>query len=102
MAFSNPRHQHDSKTIKKHPLPKEMILLPGVIDVTTNYLEHPEVVADRICQWVDVIGDRERVIASTDCGFGTFAGSEMVAESVVWEKLASLAEGARIASARLW
>jgi 5-methyltetrahydropteroyltriglutamate--homocysteine methyltransferase len=102
MAFANPRHQHDSKTIKKHPLPKEMILLPGVIDVTTNYLEHPEVVADRICQWVDVVGDRERVIASTDCGFGTFAGYTFVAEDVVWAKLRTLRDGAKIASERIW
>jgi 5-methyltetrahydropteroyltriglutamate--homocysteine methyltransferase len=102
MAFANPRHQHDSKTIKKHPLPKEMILLPGVIDVTTNYLEHPEVVADRICQWVDVVGDRERVIASTDCGFGTFAGYTFVAEDVVWAKLRTLRDGAEIASERIW
>jgi len=79
-----------------------MLLLPGVIDTTTNYVEHPQVVADRICQAVDAVGDRERVIASTDCGFGTFAGSEMVAESVVWAKLRTLARGAELASARLW
>ena len=68
--------------------------MPGVIDSTTNYVEHPEVVANRICQAVEAIGDRSRVIASTDCGFGTFAGSEMVAESVVWVKLRALREGA--------
>jgi 5-methyltetrahydropteroyltriglutamate--homocysteine methyltransferase len=79
-----------------------MLLLPGVIDTTTNYVEHPEVVADRIAQAVDAVGDRERVIASTDCGFGTFAGSEMVAESVVWEKLSTLARGAELASRRLY
>jgi len=79
-----------------------MLLLPGVIDTTTNYVEHPQVVADRICQAVDAVGDRERVIASTDCGFGTFAGSEMVAESVVWAKLQTLARGAELATARLW
>ena len=79
-----------------------MLLLPGVIDSTTNFVEHPEVVADRICQVVDAIGDRTRVIASVDCGFGTFAGSELVAESVVWEKLRALQEGASLASRRLW
>jgi 5-methyltetrahydropteroyltriglutamate--homocysteine methyltransferase len=77
-----------------------MLFLPGVIDTTTNYVEHPEVVADRIAQAVDAIGDRTRVLASTDCGFGTFAGSEMCAESVVWAKLRALAEGAALASRR--
>jgi 5-methyltetrahydropteroyltriglutamate--homocysteine methyltransferase len=88
--------------IKHHPPPAGMLLLPGVSDTTTNYVEHPQVVADRICQAVDAVGDRERVIASTDCGFGTFAGSEMVAESVVWAKLRTLARGAELATARLW
>jgi len=102
LAFANPRHQHDYKTMKKHKLPSHMVLVPGVIDVTTNYLEHPEVVADRICQWVDVIGDRERVIASTDCGFGTFASFTFVAEDVCWAKLQMLSDGAKLASERLW
>ena len=79
-----------------------MLLLPGVIDTTTNYVEHPEVVADRIAQAVDAVGDRTRVIASTDCGFGTFAGSEMVAHRVVWAKLGALVEGAALASRRLF
>jgi 5-methyltetrahydropteroyltriglutamate--homocysteine methyltransferase len=79
-----------------------MLLLPGVIDSTVNYIEHPEVVADRICQVVEAVGDRSRVIASTDCGFGTFAGSEAVAPSVVWAKLHTLREGADLATARLW
>ena len=79
-----------------------MLILPGVIDTTTNYVEHPEVVADRLLQVVDAVGERERVIASTDCGFGTFAGSEIVAPSVVWAKLSALAEGASLASRRLW
>ena len=79
-----------------------MILIPGVIDVTTNYLEHPEVVADRIELFVDVMGgDRSRVIAGTDCGFSTVAGYMMVAEDVVWAKLRALADGASIASRRL-
>ncbi|MBI3734477.1 MAG: methionine synthase, partial [Chloroflexi bacterium] len=75
---------------------------PGVIDTTTNFVEHPEVVAQRIEQAVEVVGDRSRVIASADCGFGTFSGWSLVTPSIVWAKLRILAEGARIASARLW
>jgi 5-methyltetrahydropteroyltriglutamate--homocysteine methyltransferase len=102
LPLANPRHQHEYRVLKLHRLPDSMLLLPGVIDTTTNYVEHPEVVADRIVAAVDAVGDRSRVIASTDCGFGTFAGSEMVAHSVVWAKLAALSEGAAIASRRLW
>jgi len=102
LPLANPRHQHEYRTLKQHRLPDSMLLLPGVIDTTTNYVEHPEVVADRICAAVDAVGDRTRVIASTDCGFGTFAGSEMVAPGVVWAKLAALRDGAAIASRRLW
>jgi 5-methyltetrahydropteroyltriglutamate--homocysteine methyltransferase len=102
IPLANPRHQHEHRVLRRHPLPGGMLFLPGVIDTTTNYVEHPEVVADRIVQAVDAVGDRTRVIASTDCGFGTFAGSEMVAPSVVWAKLAALAEGARLATRRLW
>ncbi len=102
LPLANPRHQHEYRVFKRHPLPDAMLLLPGVIDTTTNYVEHPEVVADRICQAVDAVGDRTRVIASTDCGFGTFAGSEMVADSVVWAKLGALKAGAAIATERLW
>jgi 5-methyltetrahydropteroyltriglutamate--homocysteine methyltransferase len=102
IACANPRHQHDWKTLKQNPPPRGMILIPGVIDVTTNYLEHPEVVADRIEQFVDVMGgDVSRVIAGTDCGFSTVAGYTMVAEDVVWAKLRVLADGARLASRRL-
>jgi len=103
IACANPRHQHDWKTLKKNPLPRDMVLIPGVVDVTTNYLEHPEVVADRIALFVDVMGgDRSRVIAGTDCGFSTIAGYTMVAEDVVWAKLKVLSEGAKIASRQLW
>ena len=102
IACANPRHQHEWKTLKKSPPPRGMILIPGVIDVTTNYLEHPEVVADRIELFVDVMGgDPSRVIAGTDCGFSTVAGYTMVAEDVVWAKFRALAEGAAIASRRL-
>jgi 5-methyltetrahydropteroyltriglutamate--homocysteine methyltransferase len=102
LPLANPRHQHEYKVLQRHPLPGGMLLIPGVIDSTTNYVEHPEVVADRIRQAVDAAGDRTRVIAGIDCGFGTFAGSEMVAESVVWAKMRALSEGAALASQRLW
>jgi len=102
LPLANPRHQHEYRVLRQHRLPDGMLLLPGVIDTTTNYVEHPEVVADRICAAVEAVGDRTRVIASTDCGFGTFAGSEMVAHDVVWAKLAALRDGAALASRRLW
>ena len=102
IELANPRHQHEYKAFRQYPLPDSMLLIPGVIDSTTNYIEHPEIVADRLCQVVDAIGDRSRVIAGSDCGFGTFAGWEMVSESVVWAKLRACAEGARMASYRLW
>ena len=102
IEMANPRHQHEHKAFAVHRLPSSMILIPGVIDSTTNYVEHPEVVADRIEQTVRVIGDRTRVVAGADCGFGTFAAWELVAESVVWSKLRALSEGARKASERLW
>jgi len=102
IEFSNPRHQHEYAAFKKHPMPGNMILMPGVVDSTSNFVEHPELVAQRIEQAVLAAGDRERVIASTDCGFGTFTGREWVVPSVVWLKLKSLREGADIASQRLW
>jgi len=84
------------------PFPKDMILIPGVVETTSNFVEHPEVVARRIEEAVAAVGDRERVIASTDCGFGTFTRREWVIEPAVWLKLASVRAGADIASARLW
>jgi 5-methyltetrahydropteroyltriglutamate--homocysteine methyltransferase len=102
MPMGNPRHEHETETFRKLPLPANMVLIPGVIDVTTNYLEHPEVVANRICAAVSAVGDRERVIGGTDCGFGTFASYEFIAEDVVWGKLRSLSEGAAVATKRLW
>jgi 5-methyltetrahydropteroyltriglutamate--homocysteine methyltransferase len=102
IEFSNPRHAHEYSAFKKHPLPKNMILIPGVVESTSNFVEHPEVVARRIEEAVAAVGDRERVIASTDCGFGTFTKREWVIEPVVWLKLKSIREGADIASARLW
>jgi 5-methyltetrahydropteroyltriglutamate--homocysteine methyltransferase len=102
IEFSNPRHAHEYPALKRHLLPKHMILIPGVIETTSNFVEHPEVVARRIEEAVSVVGDRERVLASTDCGFGTFTNREWVIEPAVWLKLKSLREGADIASARLW
>lgn len=102
LEMSNPRHQHEYKVLKKIRVPDSLVLIPGVIDSTTNYIEPAEVVADRICQVVDAVGDRTRVIAGSDCGFGTFAGWEMVAESVVWAKLKACSDGAALATKRLW
>jgi 5-methyltetrahydropteroyltriglutamate--homocysteine methyltransferase len=102
IEFANPRHQHEYDALRTYKLPAHMLLMPGVLDTTTNIVEHPELVARRLEEAVSAVGDRERVIAGTDCGFGTFAGREYVAEDVVWVKLAAAAEGARIASRRLW
>jgi 5-methyltetrahydropteroyltriglutamate--homocysteine methyltransferase len=102
LPLASPRHQHELKAFRRHPLPAGVLFLPGVIDSTTNVVEHPEVVADRICAAVEAVGDRTRVLASTDCGFGTFAGSQLVEESVAWTKLRALRDGADLASQRLW
>ncbi|HEX3708959.1 MAG TPA: cobalamin-independent methionine synthase II family protein [Pseudolabrys sp.] len=102
IEFSNPRHAHEYAAFKKHPLPKDMLLIPGVIETTSNFVEHPEVVARRIEDAVAAVGERERVIAGTDCGFGTFTNREWVIEPAVWLKLRALREGADIASSRLW
>ncbi len=102
IEFANPRHQHEYDALRDNPLPAHMLLMPGVLDTTTNFVEHPELVARRLEEAVSVVGDRQRVIAGTDCGFGTTAGREYVADEIVWVKLAAAAEGARIASRRLW
>ena len=98
---ANPRHAHEWSVFREHRLPDDRILIPGVVSTTTNYVEHPLLVAERIVRFADVVG-RERVIAGTDCGFGTFAGFCPVDPDVAYLKLQSLAEGARVASARLW
>jgi 5-methyltetrahydropteroyltriglutamate--homocysteine methyltransferase len=100
---SNPRHQHDWNYFAEmiDIIPDDKILIPGVIDSTTNFIEHPRVVAERIERYANIIG-RERVIAGTDCGFSTFAGYGVVDPSIVWAKLKTLADGAEIASKRLW
>jgi len=102
IEFSNPRHAHEYEALKRVPFPKDFILIPGVVESTSNFVEHPEVVARRIEEAVAAVGDRERVIASTDCGFGTFTRREWVIEPAVWLKLKSVRAGADIASARLW
>jgi 5-methyltetrahydropteroyltriglutamate--homocysteine methyltransferase len=98
---ANPRHEHEWTVFEELPLPAGKVLIPGVIDTCTNYIEHPEAVAQRIARYARVVG-RENVIAGTDCGFGTMAGRSAVAPAVAYAKLASLAEGARRASAVLW
>src|SRR5438477_4436639 len=102
LPLASPRHQHELKAFRRHPLPAGMLFVPGVVDSTTNVVEHPEVVADRIVAVAEAIGDRTRVLAGVDCGFGTFAGSQLVEESVVWTKLRALREGADLATRRLW
>ena len=102
IEFANPRHQHEYAALRRHALPADMVLIPGCVETTSNIVEHPEVVARRIQEAVAAVGDRERVIASADCGFGTFTGREWVIEPAVWLKLKSLREGAEIASRRLW
>jgi 5-methyltetrahydropteroyltriglutamate--homocysteine methyltransferase len=102
VEFSNPRHQHEYEVLKRHKLPERMALIPGVVDSTNNFVEHPRVVARRIEEAVAVVGDRERVIAGADCGFGTFTGREWVIAPVVWLKLKSIRDGADLASSRLW
>ncbi len=98
---ANPRHEHEWEEWKRAKLPDDKVLLPGVITQSTVLVEHPELVAQRIRRFADVVG-RERVIASADCGFASFAGSNEVHPSIVWAKFASLVEGARIASKQLW
>jgi len=98
---ANPRHGHEWKVWKDVKLPDGKFIIPGVIDSTSNFVEHPELVADRIVQYAGVVG-RENVVAGVDCGFGTFAGRLQVDSKIVWMKLASLAEGARLASKQLW
>ncbi len=102
IELANPRHQHEYQAIRQNPLPDNMVLIPGVINTTTNIVEHPEVVARRLEEAVGVVGDPERVIASTDCGFGTFTNREWVIEPSVWLKLKTLRDGADLASARLF
>ncbi|MGH8265166.1 MAG: epoxyalkane--coenzyme M transferase, partial [Steroidobacteraceae bacterium] len=98
---ANPRHAHEWAVFRDFRVPDDKILIPGVLSSTTNYVEHPELVAERLCRFADIVG-RERVIAGSDCGFSTFAGFGPVEPDIAYLKFASMAEGARIATKRLW
>jgi 5-methyltetrahydropteroyltriglutamate--homocysteine methyltransferase len=102
LPFANPRHQHEYRVLQKYPLADDQIIAAGVIDDLTGFVEHPEVVADRLENVAHAVGDPKRVIACTDCGFDTSAGMGRVTEDVVWAKLAAMAEGARLATQRLF
>jgi 5-methyltetrahydropteroyltriglutamate--homocysteine methyltransferase len=98
---ANPRHGHEWSVFEEVKLPEGKLLIPGVLDSTTNYVEHPELVAQRIVRYAKLVG-RENVIAGTDCGFGTFVGRARVDRRITWAKLQAMAEGARLASQQLW
>ena len=98
---ANPRHAHEWRVWEDVDLPEGKVLIPGVLDSTTNFIEHPELVAQRICNYANVVG-RERVIAGSDCGFGTSAWGRKVETNIAWAKLAAMSEGARLASKELW
>ena len=98
---ANPRHEHEWEVLAGATIPEQKVLIPGVIDSTSNFIEHPELVAQRIGRYAAIVG-RERVIAGSDCEFATFARFPLVDPKIAWAKLRSLAEGARLASARLW
>jgi 5-methyltetrahydropteroyltriglutamate--homocysteine methyltransferase len=98
---ANPRHGHEWRVFERMKLPSGKLIIPGVIDSTTNFIEHPELVAERIGRFARLVG-RENVVAGTDCGFGTWVGQAAVDPDIVWAKLAALAEGARLASRELW
>ena len=99
---SNARHGHEPRLFEKHRLADDQILVAGVIDTLVNVVEHPEYIAERLERVAQVIGDPKRVLAGTDCGFDTAAGSGRIAEDVVWGKLASLRDGAKLASQHLF
>jgi 5-methyltetrahydropteroyltriglutamate--homocysteine methyltransferase len=98
---ANPRHAHEWTVFRDRRIPDDKVLIPGVIGSTSNYVEHPELVAERICRYADLVG-RDRVIAGSDCGFSTFAGFGPVDPDIAFLKLRSLVEGAALASRRLW
>lgn len=97
---ANPRHEHEYKTFEEHPLPDDWTLVPGTIDVKTNIVEEPEVVADRIERFADAVGDPSRIIAGADCGFETVLGADFVNPEIAWKKIEALSEGADLASQR--
>jgi 5-methyltetrahydropteroyltriglutamate--homocysteine methyltransferase len=97
---ANPRHAHEWTVWRETRVPDDLVLIPGCIDSTTNFVEHPELVAERLGRYADAVG-AERVVAGTDCGFSTFAGFGVIDPDICWAKLRSLKQGAAIASARL-
>ena len=102
LPFANPRHAHEFRVLESIPLADDQLLIAGVIDTLTNFVEHPEVIADRIERIAAAMGDPRRVLAGTDCGFDTSAGMGRVTEDVVWAKLEALRDGAELASRRLF
>jgi 5-methyltetrahydropteroyltriglutamate--homocysteine methyltransferase len=99
---ANPRHEHEWVVFRERRLPDDKVIIPGVLDTTTNFIEHPELVAQRLVRYAEVVG-RERVIAGSDCGFATFARSQALVEpEIAWAKLKSMTDGARLASEQLW
>lgn len=102
LSMANPRHGHEHRVFTDLPVPEDLMLIAGVIDTTTNYVEHPELVAERIERIAAIVGDPTRVLAGTDCGFDTSAGFRTIAEDICWEKLRSLRAGAELASARIF
>ena len=98
---ANPRHAHEWKVFREVKVPEDKVLIPGVVTSTTNYIDHPELISERLQRFADIVG-RERVMAGSDCGFSTFAGFGPVEEDIVYMKLQAMAEGARLASKALW
>jgi len=98
---ANPRHAHEWELFERVKLPEGKVLIPGVLEAKANFIEHPELVAQRIGRYASLVG-RENVIAGTDCGYGTWVGQAAVDPDVVWAKFAALAEGARIATRKFW
>ena len=101
LEAANPRHAHEWTVFERVKLPDGKVLIPGVIESKANFIEHPELIAQRISHYANLVG-RENVVAGSDCGFGTWVGQAAVDPAVVWEKLKAMSEGARIASARFW
>ena len=102
LPFANPRHQHEINVFRDYPLAEDQSLLVGVVDTTTNFVEHPEVIAERLERAAETVGDPARIMAGTDCGFDTSAGMGRVTADVVWAKLRAMREGADLAAARLF
>jgi 5-methyltetrahydropteroyltriglutamate--homocysteine methyltransferase len=102
LSMANPRHEHEYRLLESHRLPDDMLLIAGVIDTTTNYIEHPEVVADRLERAAKALGDPHRVMAATDCGFETTSGLAPVADEIVWQKLRAMRDGAQLATKRMF